>query len=252
LITYVVTGIQNTNATIEVKSVVANSNVGPRIKAAFLGTGANTHSNTMYHDLQKQYFQARSISPVDLNPSSARELMQYRNRLDSYASTFNCGPGAIPRFIGYNGQDVPIKQALVTKNGRQFINTSVVDPDRSYCTAVIPLERGMQMNAMFGNMKAMYLPQWRQDKNMDTMAIPFDASADIMPRNRTKAKKNNHKLLHVVPAEEEDARAAEAKYRRRRRRRGGGKVAKKKKSVSKNRKSKRRNADTNDLRRPDC
>jgi hypothetical protein len=175
-----------------------------RLSDAYIQSHVNMDLNNMYTNLQKFYLEKRALSTLGYSPHNPVDFMNFRNRQDGYASTFNCGPGMVPRFIGHNGEDVPYRHAVIERNGKQFINTALVDPDRSYCTATIPVTQAGRFQAMLSQP---FPDAYRDNYGISSTApVPFNANAMLL------SERNNMGMpLPPMPVQDKSMRKMEKK-----------------------------------------
>ncbi len=141
-----------------------------RLSEAVTDSGVLSDMQNMFYELQKKYLLRRSTTTLGYRTQNPLNMLAHRNRADGYATTFGCGPGMRTKFLDYDGLEVEPKRAIITRNGKQYVNTGLVDPDRSYCTAAIPLSG---MSGGYAPMSAMMI-------NGGQISRPFpDAYNDI-------------------------------------------------------------------------
>lgn len=171
----------------------------PRLAKAFVESKASFAMNQRWFALQQQYTQKRQTTTLGIDYYNPMQMLQNRNKLDGYKGTFNCGPGMTPRFIGHDGSTVPESLAIIERNGRKFINTALVDPDRSYCDLAVPLS-----GAGYG---ALSVSPAQVAGRKNRGGVPFDASAmtlaarDALPREsvllRRAMQKQDEKMAKM-------------------------------------------------------
>lgn len=150
----------------------------PKLSDAFIESGVIHKLNGLYYDLQNEYMQKRPTTTMGMYPHNPVDMLSYKNRIDNYSGAFSCGPGMTPRFVGYDGQDVKLRDAIIERNGRQYINTGMVDPDRSYCTATIPVT---QMGRFSALLSQPFPDAWTERGGIrSTAPIPFEAKAMLL------------------------------------------------------------------------
>ena len=128
----------------------------PRLAKAYRKSGVHQRMNAAYHKLQKLYTRARASTTLGLTSGSALDMVFNRNRGLNKGSNLACPPGMGPVYVGYDGKRVPTGKALITNSrGQKFVNTSLVDVDRSHCEDGMPGCGAMTLSEreMFGAMQ---------------------------------------------------------------------------------------------------
>lgn len=113
-----------------------------RIAIAYKKSKAHEYMNKLYYNLQDAYTIKRMRTSLGVSTGSGLDIAKNRHRGLGLDTNLQCGPGSVANFVGHDGNPVRVKDAVITRNGKRYINTALVDPSRSFCNP------GVSMNAM--------------------------------------------------------------------------------------------------------
>lgn len=106
------------------------------LRNAFRRSTARISLFNMFIKLMKRYQAASKRSVVFMsddiaNASNAGPFMN---------NPINCAPGMMPRFVDSQDRPVPADLAIIKRNGKEYVNTGLVDINKSGCQPMISLD----------------------------------------------------------------------------------------------------------------
>jgi len=105
-----------------------------RLSRAYKRAYISTDVHQKYRNLTKIFTSKQSQTTLDANWGEALEMYNNRNKGQQF-NNIRCPSGTVPIFIGHDGKELSIGEAIIMSNGKEVLSP-LVDQSRSYCKKV--------------------------------------------------------------------------------------------------------------------